>query len=87
MSGAAGLMLGRGLFAPGLLPRRHALAREVAAAVPLLLGAAALTALAAIVEVFWSPLRVVPPLAKYAVGVTLWLLTGLYLARSGRHAE
>lgn len=84
LSGAAGLMLGRGLLAPGVWPRRHALAREATRAVPLLVGAATLTALAAIIEAFWSPLRLVPPGLKYAVGVALWALTVLYLARAGR---
>lgn len=87
LSGAAGLMLGRGLLAPGMYPRRHALAREAAAAVPLLLGAAALTALAAIVEAFWSPLRLVRVTVKYAVGISLWGLTLLYLLRAGRDAD
>ena len=87
LSGAAGLMLGRGLLAPGLSPRRHALAREAAAAVPLLTGAAALTALAAIVEAFWSPLRSVPDSIKYAVGLGLWGLTLLYFLRAGHDAD
>jgi len=87
LSGAAGLMIGRGLIAPGLYPRPHALTREAVAAVPLLLGAAALTALAAIIEAFWSPIRAVPPSAKYVVGVTLWGLTLLYLLRAGRDAD
>lgn len=87
LSGAAGLMLGRGLIAPGMYPRGHALAREATAAVPLLVGAALLTALAAIVEAFWSPLRIVPPPVKYAVGLALWALTVLYLIRAGRDAD
>lgn len=87
LSGAAGLMLGRALIAPGMYPRRHALVREASAAVPLLLGAAALTALAAIVEAFWSPLRAVPVALKYATGIVLWGLTALYLLRAGRDAD
>jgi uncharacterized membrane protein SpoIIM required for sporulation len=87
LSGASGLMLGRGLLSPGVWPRRHALALEARRAVPLLLGAALLTALAAIVEAFWSPLTVVPPPAKYAVGIALWALTVLYLVRAGRDAD
>ena len=56
-------------------------------AVPLLIGAALLTALAAIVEAFWSPLQVVAPPVKYAVGVALWALTVLYFVRAGRDAD
>lgn len=86
LSGAAGLMLGRGLLAPGVWPRSHALALEARRAVPLLIGAALLTALAAIVEAFWSPLRGVSPSIKYTVGIGLWLLTVLYFVRAGRDA-
>ncbi|HTU99101.1 MAG TPA: stage II sporulation protein M, partial [Luteitalea sp.] len=87
LSGASGLMLGRGLLAPGVWPRRHALALEARRAVPLLVGAALLTALAAIVEAFWSPLTSVPPDVKYIVGLALWALTVLYLVRAGRDAD
>jgi len=87
LSGASGLMLGRGLLTPGPWPRRHALALEARRAVPLLIGAALLTALAAIVEAFWSPLQIVPPGIKYVVGISLWALTIVYLSRAGRDAE
>ncbi len=87
LSGAAGLMLGRGLLSPGAWPRRHALTLEARRAVPLLLGAALLTALAAVIEAFWSPSANVPPDVKYAVGVSLWALTVLYFVRVGRDAD
>jgi uncharacterized membrane protein SpoIIM required for sporulation len=83
LSGVAGLKLGRALVAPGRLSRTTALRREGAECGRLLLGFAAMIAVAAFIEGFWSPSSA-PPEAKYAVGATLWLAVGAYFALAGR---
>ncbi|MBL8482006.1 MAG: stage II sporulation protein M, partial [Rhodocyclaceae bacterium] len=84
LSGAAGLELGMGLIAPGRSTRAEALRLRAQGALPLLVGAALLTFLAAFIEAFWSPLRSVPLSVKYAVGVIFWLLLALYFGLAGR---
>ncbi len=84
LSGAAGLKLGHALIAPGLRTRRAALRENAAVAVQLLLGAAALTFLAAFIEAVWSAERSFPVNLKYGVGIGLWALTLSYLLFAGR---
>ena len=84
LSGAAGLRLGAALVAPGRLTRRAALAAAARRAVQLVYGAAALFTLAAFIEAFWSPLQLLPPQTKYAVGAALWAALIAYLALPGR---
>ncbi len=83
ISGAAGLVLGHSLVAPGNLPRRQALRRRGLVAVQLALGAGAMLAVAALIEAFWSPSSA-SPMAKYLVGGALWSIVCLYLAAAGR---
>lgn len=85
LMGAGGLMLGAALLFPGRSSRVDALRANARAAVPLVYGAGALLALAAVVEAFWSPLAVVPAPIKYGVGVLLWVLVGAYFLLAGRH--
>lgn len=84
LSGAAGLMIGGALIAPGRLMRADALVARGAVAGRLLYGAVVMTFLAAFVEAFWSPMRGVPPPVKYLVGAALWLLLMLYFTMVGR---
>jgi uncharacterized membrane protein SpoIIM required for sporulation len=84
ISGAAGLKLGGALIAPGRLSRKSALVAAARPAVRLMYGAAAMFFAAAFVEAFWSPLTVVPPATKYAVGAVLWAVVLGYLAFGGR---
>jgi uncharacterized membrane protein SpoIIM required for sporulation len=84
LSGAAGLKLGYALLAPGLRRPTVALRAAAAEAIPLVVGLAGMLLLAAAIEAFWSPRTFLPPVAKYAVGVVLWLLLLLYFGFAGR---
>lgn len=84
LSGAAGLMLGGALIAPGRRSRAAALRARAAVAARLLAGAAVMTFLAAFIEAFWSPNQVVPVTVKYGAGVAGWLLLIAYFAYAGR---
>ncbi|MCB9871559.1 MAG: stage II sporulation protein M [Planctomycetes bacterium] len=83
ISGVAGLMLGRGLLAPGRNSRARALRAAARQCVPLVCGAALMLVIAALFEAFWSP-RPFPPEVKYAVGAALWAMVIGYLALAGR---
>lgn len=84
LSGMAGMRLGLALLAPGRLSRRHALRAASLAMFPVIVGAALLTALAALVEAFWSASTAVPPGAKYAVGGACWALVIAFFLLAGR---
>ena len=84
LSGGAGLKLGWALIAPGRMSRRAALVAAGRDAVRLVLGAAFLFFAAALIEAYWSPLKLADPMPKYAVGGGLWALTLAYLGFAGR---
>jgi uncharacterized membrane protein SpoIIM required for sporulation len=84
LSGAAGLIIGVALIAPGRSSRAAALVARGGTAVQMLAGAATMTFLAAFVEAFWSPSRTVPLALKLTVGVVLWTLLVAYFMRAGR---
>lgn len=84
LAGAAGLMIGGALVAPGRVSRAAALVARGRIAVQMVAGAATMTFLAAFVEAFWSPLRSVPLPLKYGVGVSVWILLVAYFAVAGR---
>ena len=86
ISGAAGLLLGKALLAPGNRTRLAALRRSARDAVVLVGGAAILLLLAAVVEAFWSS-GAAPAALKYGVGVAGWVLVALYLTLAGRGAR
>ncbi len=83
VSGAAGLMLGHALLAPGQLDRGQALKRNAAEAVQLVMGAAAMLVVAAFIEAFWSSSGVSNGL-KYGAAAGLWLLVAAYIGLGGR---
>ncbi len=83
-SGAAGLMIGYALVAPGGHTRVQALRNAAKNAVGLLYGAAFMTFCAAFIEAFWSPLRSFPVTVKYSVGLGLWVLLIAYFLLAGR---
>lgn len=87
LMGGAGLQLGRGLVAPGALPRRDALRERARSAVPLVAGAATMLVFAAFVEAFWSPITTLAPAVKYAVGIAFWILVLGYLLLAGRRVD
>jgi uncharacterized membrane protein SpoIIM required for sporulation len=86
ISGAAGLLLGKALIAPGRRTRLAALRVNARDAVTLVGGAALMLLLAAAVEAFWSGSGG-PSGLKYGVGAVGWVLVALYLGLAGRRAE
>jgi uncharacterized membrane protein SpoIIM required for sporulation len=84
IAGAAGLLLAKGLLAPGPRTRLAALRLQAAAAVPLITGAMLMLLLAAVIEAFWSANTAVAPAVKHWVGVGGWLLVAAYLLLAGR---
>ena len=85
ISGGAGMKLGGALLMPGPRSRRSALVAEGRVAFRLVGGAALMFLAAAVVEGFWSPLTLDPPL-KYGVGALLSLLVLAYFCLAGRAA-
>lgn len=86
LSGAAGLMLGHALIAPGERRRRDALIHRGREAVQIVFGATLMLLIAAFVEAFWSSITSFPSLVKYVVGLALWVLVIGYLVVAGRRA-
>jgi uncharacterized membrane protein SpoIIM required for sporulation len=86
ISGAAGLLIGKALLAPGNRARLAALRENARDAIVLVGGAAIMLVLAAVVEAFWSA-GGLPSVVKYAVGGAGWLLVALYLTLAGRETR
>ncbi len=84
LSGAAGLMVGMALIAPGRRGRFAALRANMSDIIGLVYGASLFTFLAAFIEAFWSASRLPPVEVKYAVGIFLWIVTLSYLVLTGR---
>ena len=74
----AGLRIGLGLLKPGRKTRRRSLIDAGKKSLPLIIGAALMTFVAAVIEGFWSA-QVMPPMVKYSVGIALWGVCFLYL--------
>lgn len=83
VAGMAGMRLGLAILKPGRLPRVRALAETTKHTLPLIYGAALLTALAAVVEGFWSA-QAIPSAAKYSVGIFFWVAHIAYFLFAGR---
>jgi uncharacterized membrane protein SpoIIM required for sporulation len=84
LAGAAGLDLGWSLLSPGSVSRADALRRAGRRSAMVVGGVFALLVLAAFVEAYWSPLRMVPAWVKYCVGLFNWLLVIGWLLRGRR---
>ena len=84
LSGAAGLMLGWAILAPGNSSRLRALQDAGRNAVRIVYGAAFLFLLAAFIEAFWSSMGWIDPDIKYAVGICLWVMLWAYLLMAGK---
>ena len=87
LAGAAGLMLGWSLLAPGQHSRGEALRLAAQKAIALLTGAALFLLIAAFIEAYWSSMTYSTALVKYAVGAVLWLLVLVYLLLVGRRTH
>lgn len=83
IAGAAGLMLGHALLAPGQYRRLDALKRQGRVALKLAMGAALMLLGAAFIEAFWSSSGFASPI-KYAVAALLWFLVLAYFIFAGR---
>ncbi|MBK1830682.1 stage II sporulation protein M [Verrucomicrobiaceae bacterium R5-34] len=86
IAGMAGLRIGLGLLHPGRKTRRKSLMDAGKKSLPLILGAALMTFVAAAIEGFWSA-QALPEMLKYSVGIALWFVCVLYLALAGRGAR
>jgi uncharacterized membrane protein SpoIIM required for sporulation len=84
LAGAAGLVLGHALLAPGRRTRLAALEHAARGAIVIVYGITAMFAVAAVLEAFWSSARWVPAEVKFAVGAACWLLVLAYFVFQGR---
>ena len=84
VSGAAGLLLAAALLAPGRRRRKDALRENAGEAVILVMGALAMTVVAALIEAFWSSGTWTSPAVKYLFGGLWWLVVILYFVFAGR---
>lgn len=78
IAAAGGLRMADGLLRPGWLRRREAFARAARESLPLALGAAALLAIAGLIEGWISPMNM-PIVTKAAIGGAVNVLLLLYL--------
>src|SRR4029079_10313976 len=85
IAGGAGLLMAKGLLAPGYLTRRESLTRAAALAIKLLLGAVPLLVVAGIIEGFISPSDL-PVAAKFAIGASMFVLLAGYVTLADRRA-
>lgn len=86
LCGAAGLVLGWSLAAPGDLPRGESVTRGGRQAVVLVMGAIPFLVIAAIIESQVTPARSLTDIAKYGVAVGTGLLGLAYWLFPGRRA-
>lgn len=84
LAGAAGLMLGRALLAPGRRTRLAALRSAAEGAIVIVYGITAMLVVAAAIEAFWSAARWVEPGVKYTVGGCCWAAVIAYFVFQGR---
>jgi uncharacterized membrane protein SpoIIM required for sporulation len=86
LAGGAGLALGWSIVAPGDETRLASLQREARSLIVIVFGAAAMLALAAAIEGFWSASSV-PSMVKRAVGCVLLAIVALYIVFVGRRSD
>jgi len=86
ISGAAGLMVGRGVISPGRYSRLDAIRLQAGRAIPLVMGAGLMLLGAAFIEAFWSASNL-PNGIKYGAGVILWIIMIVYFIFAGRGAD
>lgn len=73
IAGGAGLILARGILAPGTLPRRDAIAEAGRTAIRLLLGVLPILVVAGVIEGFISPTDAAPAI-KFVIGAAMFVL-------------
>lgn len=77
-SGAAGLMLGFSILAPGANTRKKALQNAAKDAIKIMYGVFVMLLIAAFIEAFWSSSSSLPNVVKYSVGACLWVFVYYY---------
>jgi uncharacterized membrane protein SpoIIM required for sporulation len=87
LAGAAGLLLGDALVAPGWASRGAALERNGRDAVRIVIGLIPTLTLAGLIEGFVSPSPAYPVAAKVVIGVSLGLVLWLWLGFGGSAAD
>jgi uncharacterized membrane protein SpoIIM required for sporulation len=87
LSGAAGLRLGRALFAPGRLTRRQSLIGAARESIVLIYGVTGMLLIAAAIEAFWSSATWLSSSVKYGVAALCWAGVILYFTVQGRRAR
>ena len=87
LAGVAGLKLGFALLKPGRKTRGEALRDAARISVRLVYGITIMLTIAAFLEAFWSSNNQFAPMLKYGVGISLWIVLGLYFWRAGRGHE
>ncbi|MBL4794300.1 MAG: stage II sporulation protein M [Pseudomonadales bacterium] len=87
ISGAAGLLLGWALIAPGQLTRLDSLRQAAKIAIKLVYGVILMLIIAAFLEAFWSSNTSIPITVKYSVGAMFWGLIIVYFLYSGRRKD
>lgn len=83
IAGGAGLLLARGVIAPGPLSRRDALAESGSRSIRLLLGVFPLLVIAGLIEGFVSPTPL-DPAVKFVTGAAMLVLLTFYLTVGSR---
>ncbi len=83
IAGMAGLRLGMGFLHRGRKTMARSLMDAGKKSLPLIVGAALMTFLAACIEGFWSA-RVIEPNIKYGVGIVMWIVCISYLSFAGK---
>lgn len=83
ISGAAGLMVGRGVICPGRYRRLDAVRLQAGRAIPLVMGAGLMLLAAAFIEAFWSASSL-PNGIKYVASLILWITMIVYFVYVGR---
>ncbi|MCM8710290.1 stage II sporulation protein M [Clostridium sp. SYSU_GA19001] len=78
ISGAAGLMIAKGLLLPGEHTRKHALIKEAKQAASLLMGIVLMLIIAGIIEGFYTPLKISEISKLIFAGITAIILTAYF---------
>ncbi len=86
IAGAAGLQMGYALVDTGGRTRIGSLRHQAPDIARLIVGAAVMLVMAAVVEGFWSPSSVAPPV-KWAVAAVFTLLVVAFLSFAGRRSK
>ena len=86
IAGGAGLEIGRGIWFPGLLPRKDSLVEAGGNAAQLLLGTIPMLVIAGVIEGFFSP-SAFPAAAKFAFAAVLFAALIGYLFVHGRRSR